>query len=169
MSKWQSIFKWLMYSLMLIIFFLLETAVLTRVSLLGVHPLVVPLIVSTVAVFEGPWSGAFFGFSAGIFYDAFIPLSEGFYSIIFLIGCYLIGYLSQSVFQKNFLTSFLWNLIFLSFAQLMFFFIFFLLQSKAGLSALFTTYLPEVGVSMLFSPLIYFFSRGIYRGFTNDI
>jgi hypothetical protein len=65
------LYKWGIYGAALLLLMLLETVLLTRFPLAGVCPMLFPLAVVAVGVFESPQAGAGFGMAAGILHGAF--------------------------------------------------------------------------------------------------
>ena len=70
MTQRDFLTKWLIYGLALLPGWFLETYVLSRISIFGVSPTLLPLAAITVAVLEGGASGAGFGLAGGVICDA---------------------------------------------------------------------------------------------------
>ena len=70
MTQRDFLTKWLIYGLALLPVWFLEVYVLSRISLFGVSPTLLPLAAITVAVLEGGAPGAGFGLAVGVICDA---------------------------------------------------------------------------------------------------
>lgn len=101
--KQRGLLKWCIYSLLLLLFYVLQTtpAVL---SIAGVKPmLLIPLAVCA-ACFEQPLASGIFGLFCGLFTDAASDYLLGFNALILMLSCVVI-----SLIHTNFLKSKLFN------------------------------------------------------------
>ncbi len=62
--------KWTVFAVALLPIWFLESYVLSRLPVLGVKPMLLPLAVVAVATVEGAWPGGTFGLAVGILCDA---------------------------------------------------------------------------------------------------
>ncbi|MDL2273812.1 rod shape-determining protein MreD, partial [Oscillospiraceae bacterium OttesenSCG-928-G22] len=104
-KKYRPILKWILLSLLLLLFYLIERYGLSRIRLFSVSPQIVPVAVAVVALFEGGFGGAAFGLAAGLILDADSLRFDGYFSIVLLLGGTLIGILCTYMFRKNFLNA----------------------------------------------------------------
>ena len=65
-----NLIKWISYSLVFLLIFFFESCVLNRFPAFGAIPMLAPLVVVAVALFEGSFSGALFGLGVGFFCSA---------------------------------------------------------------------------------------------------
>ncbi len=65
--------KWLLYSAVAALFFLLQGALLQRVEILGVIPFLYPLLAAVPATYEGSIPGTVFATGVGIVCDLLLP------------------------------------------------------------------------------------------------
>jgi|GEM_PF-2278391 len=73
--------------------------------------LLVPLTVS-VCVYEGEFTGLFFGLAAGALYDAVSPVPDGIFALLFAaLGC-AVGFLARFIFRNTLMSAFLLTLAF---------------------------------------------------------
>ena len=159
----KQVFQWILYAFILLFAFLLQTTLLSGLTLFGVHPLPVPVLVVCVSVFENPKQSAVYAFAAGLLCDAVIPPSEAFFSLFFLFAALLIGYVIKSLFRRNFITCALFSFGFLFLMDFFYFLFFYLFTAKAGFQALYTVALPEILFSLLFILPIYPAVRAVSR------
>jgi len=163
MENKRPLIKWTLYILLLILLLVLQTTVLSHLELFGVHALLIPGLVASVAVFEHPVRGAAFGFLAGLLCDAVIPPSEAFFSLFFLFAALGIGKITTYLFRRALVTCALFSLSVLFVMDLFYFLFFFLFTGKAGFSALYVIALPEILFSSLFVVPLYPLVRRISR------
>ena len=168
MTKRDTIIKWIIYSVIIVFIMMIQLTGLTRLRVFGVHPMIMPLAAAAVAVFEGPRSGGIAGFFIGFMCDALIPPSTIFFTLCFMSAGILIGYLTDYMFKRNFITAFMWMSALKAAECLLFFTFFYFLPGKAGLPALLSVALPEIALSLLFSPIIYSIFRSVHKHFYEE-
>lgn len=91
---------WLL-GVLVILCFWLETAALSRVRLLGVHPELVLTLTTVFGFFSGPWPGALLGFAGGLFTDLFGGQLIGLGAAAQAGAGYVGGLLGQRLFREN--------------------------------------------------------------------
>lgn len=101
MTRQAFIYKWTEYALAFFLFFVLETVVFRRLPVGGVLPLLSPLCVAAVAVFETPLAGAGFGLAAGVLWEAACWRTMGITPLCFTGVGLLSGLITQSVFNRS--------------------------------------------------------------------
>ena len=126
-----------------------------------------PLIplASVTAVFEGPKSGAVYGFITGLVFDAFIPGPDGFYAIYLLLVCFATGLFVRQYFRISFFSALVWHVSAHSVSCLIFFLFFMFIPGKAGPQALLTVVLPELLLTLPYLPFAYIVSKKIHMRF----
>ena len=155
--------KWFFYGMLLWIFTILQFMIFPQLKIAGVTPNLIPALVTAVAIFEGAHGGGAYGFVAGLFLDAFLYASEGFFALLLLLGALAAGYLARHLFRKTLLTTLLFSLTMLTLINLLYFIIFQLIPGRAGFMALLTVSVPEILYSMPFAVAFYFLARGVNR------
>lgn len=70
MNRHDFAVKWTVFAVALLPIWFLESYVLSRLPVLGVKPMLLPLAVVAVATVEGAWPGGTFGLAVGILCDA---------------------------------------------------------------------------------------------------
>ena len=160
-NNYKKILKWLVYMLVYMAFAVLQTNVLPYITLFGVHPNVLPLAAAMVSVLEGGVPGALFGVFAGLCCDALYPKFEVVHTIYFFASGLAIGNLVSALFKKSLYTAALCAVVSLAVLDFILVTLFFLIPRRAGLDALIQVALPEIILSALFTPLVYWPLRGI--------
>ena len=162
-NKYRAIRKWLVYGLIYTIMAVLQATVAPYVTLFGVHPNLLPMAATIVAVLEGGVPGAMFGLFAGIVCDALYPTFEVIHTIFFFLSGFAIGQLRTALFKVNFVVSAFCSVLSLAVLDILLAFVFFFIPGKAGISVLYQVILPEVAFSALVTPLVYGPLRLVHR------
>jgi rod shape-determining protein MreD len=163
MYKRNIIVKWILYALLAFILTLLQEYVFSRIKIMGVAPILGGVITATIAMYEGGIAGGIFGAVLGYMCNNYSGGTEGLFAFMYLIGGFATGVLCEYMFRKKFITAFLWAAALTLSSTFVYFFIFFLIPGKAGVSALLLVGLPEVVYSVLLTPLVYFPVREIAK------
>lgn len=145
--------KWLIYGLALLPVWFLEVYVLSRISIFGVSPTLLPLAAITVAVLEGGASGAGFGLAVGVICDAVYGTSGAMTLSLTLLGA-AAGITAQYLVRQNLVGCAICSAAGLFLIEL-FRVGWRLLLQVADLAALVQVALPEFLLSLIFTPLLY--------------
>lgn len=111
MTKQDSIRKWLTYGGTLLLVCLLQLFITDRISIFGVHPMLLPLCAVTVGILEGPSGGAGFGLATGILSLVAIYRMPVLILLFLPLVGLLSGLISEYVIQSRFLGSLLCSMI----------------------------------------------------------
>ena len=153
MTQRDFLTKWLIYGLALLPVWFLETYVLSRISIFGVSPTLLPLAAITVAVLEGGASGAGFGLAVGVICDAVYGTNGAMTLSLTLLGAGA-GITAQYLVRQNLVGCVLSSAAGLFLIEL-FRVGWRLLFQVADLPALLRVAAPEFLFSMIFTPLLY--------------
>ena len=83
LARNETIFKWALYAGATAVFFLLQGAVLQRITLWGVIPFVFPILVAVLGMYEGPLPASVYALTVGVLCDLLLPASiPCFYTLI---------------------------------------------------------------------------------------
>ena len=92
LARNETIFKWALYAGATAVFFLLQGAVLQRITLWGVIPFVFPILVAVLGMYEGPLPASVYALTVGVLCDLLLPASiPCFYTLIFPAAGLLCG------------------------------------------------------------------------------
>lgn len=162
MTRRDFLIKWLLYALALLPILVLNVYLLPWFPVFGIIPTLLPVAAVTVAVLEGPAGGAGFGLFVGILSDALIPGLPG----AMTLGITLLGIAAGTAARYGVRQN-LTGCLICSFAALTVIALFrvaaFLLAGRAPLLSLLAVALPEIVLSLLFTPLVYVIFRWVYR------
>ena len=154
--------KVIFYAIILLILYQLQAIVFAKGGLLGVKPVILPLAVAGVAIFEGSTTGGTFGLFAGMLFDISYaqPLIE--YTILLTALGIVIGLLSDSILSRRFPSYLLCcvvSLIVVAAVQILGVVLF----SSAEMPDLIRVALRQTACSLLFAIPIYFPIKAIGR------
>lgn len=154
--------KLLTHTLFLLILFVLQSMFFSRLRILGIAPLILPVAVVGVALFEGPSWGGGFGVAAGIFCDVGFPETTVFFTISLTLLGMAVGLLSQYYLTKGLPSLLLASalaLVLIAFLQMFAYLVF----DGVRPVVLLRTGLIQTLYSILFAFPIYYFARKISR------
>ena len=100
--KRRKTLKVLLYALAIIIIYLLQSVAFESIRLFGVKPLIMPMAVVGMAMFEGGRKGAAFGLFAGIMCDMAMAQPMIVFTIFMTVVGMVVGILSDSVITRRF-------------------------------------------------------------------
>jgi len=158
----KRIIRILIHALVLLVIYVLQMMVFSRLRLFGIAPLILPLAVVGVALFEGPSWGGGFGLAAGVLSDTASSDHVVLFTILLTCLGMGIGLLSDYLLSRGFPSFFLCSaaaLILIAMAQMFGLFMFlrqspFALLGTAGMQTLY---------SMVFTIPMYYLARSLGR------
>lgn len=160
MTRGDLIYKWFWYSMALLVVYLCEDLLFTRVTLLGLTPMLLPLCLAAVAVFEGSVAGAGFGMAVGVLCSA-SWLNAGGGTILFFCLCGMVaGAAVQYGLKQNLTGCFLCSagiLVLLDALRVLSY-----LSQGVGLLPLLKLAVGEIVASLLFCPVVYLLFHKVY-------
>ena len=162
MTTRDQVHKWFFYALGLFLVWVLDAYVLNRITFFGVIPMPLPLAVVSVAVLEGAYAGAGFGLAVGLLWELAYP--GGFGGLVFgmTLAGMVVGAASQYVLSQNFFSCLLCSAVVLgaldSLQVLWALFI-----ELDTLDVLLQVAVPEVLLSLCWTPLVYLLFRLIFN------
>lgn len=155
-------FKIFSYGIFLFLVYVMQTSVFSRLTISGVKPIIMPLVVVSAAIFEGSVKGGLIGIAAGMLCDiSFNQPPVQFTLILTLIGI-VVGLFSDTLFARGFPTYFIGgtlSILICTFAQIFGPIIFYGLE----FSALSRTVIFQCIYSLLFLLPVYIAVRRISR------
>lgn len=168
MPKRYILFKWIVYSLAVLLLILLQLFVLNRISILGVIPFLAPMVTGTVASLEGSRASPIFALVFGLLCDLTIAGSaDGFYTLTFTLAALVASLLAENLFSPGPLCS----LMSVSVCYLLTALgrlAAFLIRQQTGLSALLMTAVLEYLVTLPWLLLVYWLLRRVNLRTTID-
>jgi len=158
--------KYCAYALLLLGAFVLQNARGTAITLWGVTADVLPFLVASVALLEGPYVGGTVGFFAGLLQSVHSIMVEGLAALSLMLLGALFGWLSQRhlrpVLPSALLGGGLWVLL-QGISRYIFYYA--LVYGVDFVSGLRTIVAP-LALSLIPGAVLFWATRGIYRRFT---
>lgn len=164
----RSQIKWIIYTAMLIILYVLQT-VPGFLSIFGIKPMLLFPLAITIACFEQPFSSGIFGLVCGMFTDAAADYLMGFNAMIFMIACIVI-----SLIHTNYLKSKLLDTLFSGCAALIlqkgldYFFYYRIWNLDPDSYLLLHQFLPSSALSLICLIPLHFLIKLIVTKFAHD-
>lgn len=161
------IFKWCVYSAVTLLFCLVQICGLRHLRLIGVVPLLYPVLSAMVATFEGRSGGIFFAAGLGALCDvALYPPFVGFFTAAFAAAALLTALIAEFLLTPGFLC----GLIAVSITFLLLDVGRVLLYAAGGqdVAAVLSVAGREFLVTLLFLPLVFPVYRWIYKWVSED-
>lgn len=159
----KRIFHIAKHLLVLWLIFLLQTMVFSRMRLFGVAPLLLPLAVVSIGIFEGAHWGGLMGLYAGILSDAAFSEHTVFFTILLTALGFLAGFLVSSVLSRGFPSYLLCSLLALILIALFQLFGLLVFYRQAPLALLMVGFYQSL-YSMFFALPLYYVGRGLKKG-----
>lgn len=161
--------KWVCYSLMILLLYVLQTA-FPLIRIFDVGPvLVVPAAVS-IAMYENEKAAAFTGMAVGFLWDFSSGKLAGFNALILMACCVVIALLTMYLMQNNTLNVMLFTGIFMVLQGLLDYFFFYLIWGYGSSYLVLVRYIfPTALYTVAVSPLVYFLFSRIHRLFERYI
>ena len=95
--------RWLVYLALAAVCYLLQACVFSRMPILGAGPLILPVAVACVALWEGADRGALFGLLAGVLCDAAMGRPAVMYTLLLTALGVGVGALSEKLLRRGLL------------------------------------------------------------------
>lgn len=161
MTQRDHMIQWLAYGAALLLTAGLERLVLTRLPLLGILPVLLPLALTACATLEGPRAGAGFGIAVGLLLSAETGGSPALIILCSAAGL-AIGLMTRYVLRQDFVGHLLCCILVLL-VRMLWCVGTRLLAGVAGLDTLLAVGIPELLWSLAFSGPIYLMFRFVCR------
>ena len=148
----------ILHAVLIIVVYVFQSMIFPYLRLYGLAPLLLPVVSTGVAVYEGRYTGGVFGIFAGILCDVSFNEPVGVFTVLLTFSGLLIGTLADTVVMRGLATFFLGSAAVLAvsaFAQ-MFPLIFF---QRIPPQPLMVTAIRQTAYSLLFVFPLWFFVR----------
>ena len=96
-----------LHALLLMIVYIFQSMIFPYLRLAGLAPLLLPIVSTGVAVYEGRYAGGVMGIFAGIFCDVSFHQPTGVFTVLLTLTGLLIGTMADTVITRGFVTYFL--------------------------------------------------------------
>ena len=160
MKRWELIVSILLHALFLIGVYVFQGAIFPFLRIDGLVPLMLPVAVTGVALYEGRYVGGITGLFAGILCDISFHEPAGTFTVLLTLVGLAVGILSETVFLPGFVTYLLTSagvLIICAFVQMLPL----MMIQNIPISALVTTATGQTLYSLVVAIPIWFFVRAL--------
>ena len=156
--------KFIINFLLLIVFFILQTTIFSRLTIVGVMPNVLVILICITGFMQGDKAACILGFFAGILIDIFSFRILGFHALMYCLLGYIIGQFHNTFYPEDFkLPLLVITASDLSCSLLTYFFTF-LFRSRFHFGFYFlNVILPELAYTLFVGLLIYPLFLLLYR------
>lgn len=162
MTRRDQIHKWAIYALAVLPIWLLDGLILNRYPVMGVRPMLLPLVVAAVATLEGPFAGSAFGLGIGLWWHGAYAGDHSAMILGMTLAGLGVGVVAQYALSQSFFGFLLcagglmaalegWQMAAALFLQ------------TAQLQQLMAVAVPEFLWTMAFTPLVYPVFRLVFR------
>ena len=103
-DRWTFVVSIIFHALLLLIVFSLQDIVFLYIKISGLVPLLLPIVSTGVAVYQGHITGGVVGIFAGILCDVTFNEPAGTFTILLTLTGLFIGFLSDTVMARGFAT-----------------------------------------------------------------
>lgn len=155
-----------LYILFISSVFVLQSTFSYQFLLFGVKIDLLATICISIAIFDDFWIAIAFGAFTGYLYELNYLKIEGLYLLFFVLACIIIYFLSESYFNKSFLTNYFFVFVVISLSKVLSYFMYFLLVPENDYITFFIISGKELIISLIFCPITYYITRKIYYKFT---
>lgn len=162
MTTWDQIHKWTIYTLGLLVIWVLDAFILSRYPIIGITPVLLPLAAAAVAVLEGKNGGAGFALTAGLLWALTYPNRSGWIVLGLTLGGLAVGLVSQYVLSRTYPSFLLCSAALLGLLDGVHI-LWLLLFDSVPLAAMLRIAGLEILLSLCWSPLVYLIFWLIYR------
>ena len=168
-SKRRSVIKWIIYTLLLFVFYGLQTAP-GFFRFLDAQPLLTIPLVLSIAMFEHEIGGAVFGILAGFLWDMQQDTLFGFNALVMMCCCVSVSLLIMYLMPTTLPSSLFYNFSVLAIQSGLYFLFCYALWGTPGMSLVWVNYLlPQIGLTLLAGIPIYFLVRLISSKFNESL
>lgn len=162
-------YKWVFYVAILLFTAIIQhSTIISKIDILGGSPSLLLFAVSVIAMLEGANGGAGAGLAAGIIMDAMSSPAEGFYTATYVVCGIVSSALNAITYHKTYFVSLLFWLASVVLSSLLYYVFFMLIMGKGGPMLILYMIPGELLATVLFTPIVYFICRYVYRRFTPD-
>jgi len=152
----------LLHALLLVLVYIFQSMIFPYLRLAGLAPLLMPIVSTGVAVYEGRDAGGIMGIFAGIFCDVSFNKPVGVFTVLLTVLGLVVGTFADTVITRVFATYFLSCVAVLTISALVQMFpLVFLLDATVPIHTLMSTAIQQTVYSLVFTIPIWFFVRAL--------
>ncbi len=156
-------FRYLAYSLEIILFFVLASTPSLLPEIYGATPCLLISLAITIAVFEPPIESMFFGIVCGVLTDLGYSNSIGIFTVFMCIVCFALGFVSNNIIQAKFLNVMLTATVVISVVLSLHFLFAIAIKGYSDIGVYFVNhYISRIVQTILCTAVLYFVNKFIF-------
>lgn len=164
MDKRYTVFRYLAYSLEIVLLFVLQTTPNLMPEIFGSKPLLLIPAALTISFLESEIPAMFFGLACGLCLDFGYSDNVGFFTIALTISCYFISIIFRDYMVVSFLNATAFNAIFCSGLIIIYFLFSYVFAGKGDFLAYFAAhYISRILYTFVCGILLYFLNKFLFR------
>lgn len=164
MDRRYTAFRYVAYSLELLILFILQTTPRLLPEIFGSKPLLLIPAAITISLLESEIPAMFFGLAAGVMLDLGYSDNIGFFTIALTVSCFFIGLIFRDYLVISFFNALAFNAIFCSGLIILFFLFSYVFAVKGDVLFYFTHhYISRIIYTFLCGIVLYFLNKFLYK------
>lgn len=155
-------FRYLAYTLEILVLFLIQETPSLIPELWGIRPTLLIPVALTIALFEKETTAMWFGMACGLLADFSHSTVLGFFGLLLAVGGYALSELVTNLFKTNLLTALLLGVCAVTAIVLLQWFFFYVCVGYGQVwYALVRHYLPRIVYTSAALPVAYYFNRAL--------
>lgn len=165
MDKRYTIFRYIAYSLEILIIYVLQGTPFLIPEIFGGRPLLLIPVALTIAFFENEVTAMFFGLGCGVLLDVGMGGNLGFYTITMTLAGFIIGNIFRDYMVVNFMNAMAFCGAFCAGLICLYFLFFYIFAGRNEVGYYFVNhYLSRIIYTIVVSPVFYFLNKSFYKG-----
>lgn len=168
-EKTAAVFRYLAYTIEIILMYILSTTPRLLPQLFGAKPCLLLCIAVTIAIFEREIPSMIFGIVCGILIDLGYSNAIGVFTITLTLLCFVIGYAANNLIRASFLNFLICSLAVTVSVFMLYFLFEYVLKGYPEPWVYFTnTLISRMAQTFVCSILFYFINRFFYRVLSSE-
>lgn len=166
----NSFFRYLAYTVELIMMFALCTTPSLLPEIFGAKPVLLICVALTAAVFEREIPAMILGMAAGIMTDLAYSNNIGVFTVTLTVICFIVGYAANNLIVATFLNYLLYAAVAVGILFMLYFLTRFIIAGEDGAWEYFTAHIISRAVqTFIFSIPFYFLNKFIYHSLGSEV
>lgn len=163
MERRFTVFRFIAYSLELLLLFVLQTTPSLLPEIYGGKPLLMIPAVLTIAFMEEQIPAMFFGLAGGALLDFGYSDTLGYYTIMLTIICFVISFIFRDYMVVSFLNAMGFTALITAALVSLYFIFFIALAGKGGLMYYVSHYISRIVYTIVCTVPLYFINKFLFR------
>ncbi len=157
-------FRYLAYSLEILVFFVLGSTPSLLPEIYGATPCILVALAITIAVFESEVPAMFFGVACGVLTDLGFSNSIGTFTISLAIVCFILGFCANNFIAANFLNVMITSVITITALLSLHFLFAIVIQGYDNAGVYFVNhYISRIVQTIVCTAILYFVNKFVYE------